>query len=87
MKFGRSRNTRIATGVATGQHGVGWCQEGSAPAQRAYFGPEIKTVWNGADLDGWAFWGLLNRYTVISRIVGSNPIPSANSCYIISGYQ
>ena len=22
--------------------------------------------------------GLLNRYTVISRIVGSNPIPSAN---------
>jgi hypothetical protein len=23
MKFGRSRNTRIATGVATGQHGVG----------------------------------------------------------------
>jgi hypothetical protein len=51
--------------------------EGSAPAQRGYFGPEIKTVWNGADLDGWAFWGLLNRYTVISRIVGSNPIPSA----------
>jgi hypothetical protein len=23
--------------------------------------------------------GLLNRYTVISRIVGSNPIPSANT--------
>jgi hypothetical protein len=50
MKFGRWRNTRIATGVATGQHGVGWCQRWSAPAQRGYFGPEIKTVWNGADL-------------------------------------
>ena len=26
--------------------------------------------------------GLLNRYTVNSRIVGSNPIPSATSSYI-----
>src|ERR1700674_2618314 len=30
--------------------------------------------------------GLLNRYTVISRIVGSNPIPSANLCYSIQQY-
>ena len=29
--------------------------------------------------------GLLNRYTVISRIVGSNPIPSANQA--LGAYQ
>ena len=31
--------------------------------------------------------GLLNRYTVISRIVGSNPIPSANSARNIQRVQ
>jgi hypothetical protein len=28
--------------------------------------------------------GLLNRYTVISRIVGSNPIPSANTAEFLA---
>jgi hypothetical protein len=28
--------------------------------------------------------GLLNRYTAITRIVGSNPIPSATSAYRVN---
>ena len=31
--------------------------------------------------------GLLNRYTVNSRIVGSNPIPSASSMIYISALR
>jgi hypothetical protein len=31
--------------------------------------------------------GLLNRYTVISRIVGSNPIPSATYLILLQEFQ
>jgi hypothetical protein len=31
--------------------------------------------------------GLLNRYTVISRIVGSNPIPSATPFTFLSSFS
>jgi hypothetical protein len=66
-----------ATEIATGQQGITRNEMDRRRGKGAGFRSEIKTVWNLTALGGTECNELLNRYTVISRIVGSNPIPSA----------
>jgi hypothetical protein len=69
----------------TTEHKPGW--DGIFWAEAWQKRQQISTQRDNTGLEGRASMGLLNRYTAKTRIVGSNPIPSATSGKNVTFYQ